>query len=648
MRPCAPASVLASVLATFVLMLSLTGCGISGESPTAPVQGTAFSGSVHGGQQPVVGARIYLLAPSTAGYGAASTSLLTSGYAGSDAIGNYVLSDSGGNFSVTGDYLCTPGTQAYLYATGGNPGAGTNTAVGLMTMLGNCPTAATYAPSEPVVTINEASTIAAAYAMAGFATDATHVGSSGSPAALTGLKNAFAASSNLVNLRFGYALSATPNGNGTPPQAEINTLANILAACINSTGTQTACATLLSNALSGGATGTKPAETATAAINIAHHPGLNIAALYNLQPGTGAVFLPALTAAPNDFSLGIVWNISSNQIAFDSTGNLWTLSTGVLEYSNSGTLLSPANGYTGGGVVSGSTVGVQDLIIDPGNNVWVTSGALAPTQNYSSNNYLSEFSNSGVALSPAAGFTGGGLNQPYYLASDGLGNIWVGNTVGGTISKFSPAGVPVSGSPYGDGGQVAPNSLAFDNANNLWVSSNASSNNAYALAELSNTGALLRTPSTSSTNEYSNLSVDASNNIWGTIYTQSSNQVFKLTSTGAAATGFPLIGNSAIRQCLATQIDGDGNFWCASDADSIAEISPAGTAISPDAGYVVPNALGPEWIAIDSSGNVWTTGDYNFNNNIFAGLTVELVGAAAPVITPLSLAIQMGKLGARP
>ena len=193
------------VLASFVLLLALTGCGLTSENSTVPVQGAAFSGTIHGGQQPVVGARIYLLAPSIAGYGAASTSLLSSGFAGSDAVGNYVLSDAGGNFSVTGDYTCTPGTQAYLYASGGNPGAGPNPALGLMTMLGNCPTAGTYAPSEPLVAINEVSTVAAAYAMAGFATDATHVASSGSPAALTGLANAFAAAPNLVNLRVGSA-----------------------------------------------------------------------------------------------------------------------------------------------------------------------------------------------------------------------------------------------------------------------------------------------------------------------------------------------------------------------------------------------------------------------------------------------------------
>jgi hypothetical protein len=96
-------------------------------------------------------------------------------------------------------------------------------------------------------------------------------------------------------------------------------------------------------------------------------------------------------------------------------------------------------------------------------------------------------------------------------------------------------------------------------------------------------------------------------------------------------------------------VDGTGNVWCASDDDSIAEISNAGVAISPDAGYILPNFLGPQWLAIDNAGNVWATGGYsNASNGGITGLTVELIGAAAPVVTPTSLAIQLGKLGARP
>ncbi len=616
----------------------LTGCAFNSPGTPAASPGVAFSGTVHGGQQPIAGARIYLLAPSAAGYGSASTSLLTAGIAGTDSIGGYVLSDANGNFSVTGDYTCTPATQAYLYATGGNPGAGTNAAVGLMTVLGTCPIAGTFALADPLVTINEVSTVAAAYAMAGYATDATHVASSGSTAALQGLRNAFAAAANLTGLRYGNAYTTTPNGNGTVPQAEINTLANIIAACINSTGTQAACTTLLTAAPN--TAGTKPTETATAAINIAHRPAVNVATLYNLQPASGAPFMPTLTAAPNDFSLGIVWNISSSGAAFDSSNNLWTLANGILEYSNAGALLSPAAGYpTSGGVPAFGPV------LDPTNNIWFTTFSSSPGIINSS---ITKISNGGNLLSPVGGYIGGGLNQPQALAIDGNGYVWAGNLAQATVSRFTSTGSPVSGSPYPDSiGSVV--SLAVDNLNDLWVASANTNNSLYSLSLFNSSGVYVRSSPSSGSAEQSNLSIDASNNIWGTRYSNgSTNLIFKYSYYAVAPTGFPITGNTAVQQCLQTQIDGDGNLWCASDDDSIAEISPTGGAISPTNGYVVPNAFGPEYIAIDGAGNVWTTGNYYSDGTNFYGLTVELIGAAAPVVTPLSLAIQQGKLGSRP
>src|ERR1019366_9144135 len=104
----------------------------------------------------------------------------------------------------------------------------------------------------------EVSTVAAAYAFAGFATDAVHVSSSGTPLAKVGIQNAFANAANLATLSTGQALATPPgNPNGAAPQANVNTLANILASCVNTDGTisgptsPTACYTLLNNAKNG-------------------------------------------------------------------------------------------------------------------------------------------------------------------------------------------------------------------------------------------------------------------------------------------------------------------------------------------------------------------------------------------------------------
>jgi hypothetical protein len=255
------------------LPLVLTGCALQQTAPLAPEAGVKLTGSVHGGQQPISGAHIYLLAANTTGYGGpgippsganASISLLNATTTGlADSIGAYVTSASDGSFTITGDYACTPNTQVYLYALGGNPGAGVNSAAGLLAALGNCPSSGSFLASLPFIQVTEVTTIAAAYAMAGFATDAAHVSSSGTPLAQTGIANAFANATNLADITTGAALTVTPAGNADAPQSTVNTLANILASCINSAGpASTSCSTLLSTTLANGSSGTQPTDTA--------------------------------------------------------------------------------------------------------------------------------------------------------------------------------------------------------------------------------------------------------------------------------------------------------------------------------------------------------------------------------------------------
>ena len=163
-----------------------------------------------------------------------------------------------------------------------------------MAMLGSCPQAAFDGTST--LNMNEISTVATAYALAGFATDPTHFSYSGSALAQTGLSNAISNIENLYSAASGQTMETTPNGNGVVPYKAINTLGNILAACIQSNGpTSTPCSVLLSNtaALSGSA----PTDTAAAALNIAHNPGANVAALFSLA-SRGNSFGPVALVGP--------------------------------------------------------------------------------------------------------------------------------------------------------------------------------------------------------------------------------------------------------------------------------------------------------------------------------------------------------------
>ncbi|HWG18290.1 MAG TPA: hypothetical protein VN678_10530, partial [Acidobacteriaceae bacterium] len=342
----------ASIVAALCLPLVLTGCTLTNTGTPSPVQGATISGSVHGGQQPIAGSHVFLFAANETGYGLAATSLLgnnsvTTGLTKDTSVGNptsgdwYATTDANGNFSITGVYSCTAGQQVYMYALGGNPGGGgINPGAGLMAVLGDCP-GSNFAGTISFININEVTTVAAAYAMSGFATDATHV--SASSTAHTGLKNAFANAANLASIAAGTAATTTAGGNGTPPTSEINTLANALAACINSNGAvtgptnPTACYTLFTSALSGGTTGTQPTDTATAAINIAHNPGVNVAAIYGL-PTAQAPFAPVLASVPNDWTVGIQFAEGGDSrsggtadpfaIAVDASGNVWSANNG--------------------------------------------------------------------------------------------------------------------------------------------------------------------------------------------------------------------------------------------------------------------------------------------------------------------------------
>ncbi len=106
-------------------VLGLAGCsggafnGLNVTQAGGGAAGAKLSGAVHGGQQPIVGAHVYLFAASATGYGGAgiaassanaSVSLLTSGLgmtldtSGGATNGDYfVATDSNGSFSITGD-----------------------------------------------------------------------------------------------------------------------------------------------------------------------------------------------------------------------------------------------------------------------------------------------------------------------------------------------------------------------------------------------------------------------------------------------------------------------------------------------------------------------------------------------------------------
>jgi streptogramin lyase len=596
----------------------------------------------------------------TSGYGPptpASTSLLLS--TGPDTILNpttgnyYVTTNATGGFTIgVGDYACGTGSpqQVYLYAIGGNPQVGgDNAAAGLMAVLGQC-TANTFSGLPASIQMDEVTTVAAAYALAGYAGDATHMSGSNSALAAQGMKNAALSAANLADLGTGFALTATPNGNGSVPQSEINTLANILASCINSSGPgSSACTTLFSDAMNGS---TAPIDTATAAINIAHNPGVNVAALWSLSSAT-APFQPSLSSAPNDWTIGVTYTgggmTDSGGLAVDGSGDIWVANFGnyhgvsISELNPVGTPLS-GSGFTGGGLDS-----PDGIAIDASGNVWLANF---------SNNSLSKFSSLGVALS-GSGYTGGGLNDPSALAIDTSGNVWVTNFNGPSLSKFSSLGVALSGSGYTGGGLSGPYGVAVSTSGDVWIA-----NLGTVLSRFDSSGSpVAGSPySGGDIDDPLAVAIDASGNIWLADYTPwisefSSSGIARSPSNGYTGGGVDHPGSIAI--------DGVGNVWLSNAnsytsgggivrtpgsrpaldgttySDSVTEFDSSGNPVSPSTAYLSAgfNDLGD--IVVDGSGNVWVS-DINTNS------LTELVGAAAPVVTPLVTAVANHQLGTRP
>ena len=645
----------------FVCLMSLlfvTGCGVVGGPVASRDQGSPLQGKLQGGQQPISEAHVYLLAANTLGYGTASVSLLDATITGhSDSVGAYVLTDKNGFFSITSDYACTPDSQVYVYASGGNPGSGTNVAAGLLAVLGNCPAAQNFG-SATFIAVNEVSTVAAAYAMSGYAVDATHVASSGTVLARTGIANAFASAANLVALSTGIALSTTPAGNGTVSQTLLNTLGNILSACVNSSGAvigpqlPTACYQLFSNATADStATGKMPTDTASAIINIAHHPGSNVAPLFSLATAN-APFAPTLSQLPNDLGVSIIYRSQRNvanvvalnptDIGLNSLGNVWLAnyaSSSVVELSTLGAILSPPAGFVGGGVYRPSGIAIDTL-----GNVWVSNSGQG--LGASSFGTVSKFTNTGIPLSPASGFEGGGLiGAGLRIAIDGQANAWIVN--GGApnrITKLASDGTPLSPSTaFTGGGLNSPHCIAIDPGGNAWMGNNS------RLSEFSSSGS-----SVSSSSGYQGgglnggygIAIDNASNVW--IANANNNSVSEFSSNGAAispSTGFTG-GGLSVPSSVA--IDGAGSVWLASTGSVTAgalvngglnEFSSNGVALSPAKGYT---ASTPQAVAIDGSGNVWLAG-----TNDFAAVT-EFVGLAVPVVTPIAAGALNNTLGTRP
>ena len=645
-----------SVSAAAALALIVAGCGSTGVFPDSPSAGAAFAinGKVHGGQQPVTGSHVHLMQAASSAYGAASTSLIGTAGTGvyaTDSIGNYVPTDANGNFNITGSYACNAGSQVYLLATQGNPGlaAGTNnTAIGLMAGLGVCPASQNFITTVPIIFVDEVSTVATAFSLAGFFTDATHLATNGSVGATTGINNAAANIAAISSITGGNALATTPNGKGTVPLAEINALANILATCINSNGS--ACATLFANAKNGTI---QPTETATAAINIAHNPGANATAVYNTQ-SAASPFQPTLAAAPNDFTLRIDYapataqftgTASNNQgsIAIDAAGNVWgpaASQAAALELSPLGATLNTIK-FTPG---SNSQYRPLNISVSPAGTIWAADYSLA----YALPN--------ATVFTPVTDTGASWAGAEQAISFDTANNAWTANVYPATIGTISAAGNLVAASTAGyapsgfapSAGKQYPSNvfaIAVDSTNNVWgICSVCNAASTGVVAEVTSGGVAITGTGGDTPNTFqypSGIAIDASNNAWISDFNTGLLTKYNSANVNQNTAGYP--STPLPNTIYGIALDGSSNVWLGggngSTSGVLFSLNNAGTLTSPAAGYQSQTGVTyykSTSIAVDGSGNIWIL-DGN------GGLHVTL-GAATPVVTPIT----PSALGKRP
>lgn len=414
---------------------------------------TVQKGRVNSAGKPIVGATVKLYQAGTS-------------FQDSAIILGSAVTSPGGAFEI--QYTTPNNNDAVLYliAEGGSVHKRPplyNTSIRLATVLDRNVIPGTVA-------ITERTTVATVYTMAQFLKNGAIAGPS------PGVPNAADILSNLVNLKsggIGRVLATKPNGSETETLATFNSLANMLAVCVND---QAQCTSLfvLATPPSGGATPVPPENTLLAALNIALYPYQNTNGLFDYSTKNKA-YKQTLTSAPNAWTLALRYNGNGKEmdgpgfIAFDSQGSAWIANNynwkkgtkdpqgkvcgaqDMLRLTPAGKDIigPPPSPYTGGGA-NGAGFGI---LIDKYDTVWQGNFGFAGQNCTDKNEVLalshsvSQYDSDGNALSPdnqpgtPGGYSGNGtIFGPQGMSSDPEnGNIWIANCrnnndVGNTVT----------------------------------------------------------------------------------------------------------------------------------------------------------------------------------------------------------------------
>ncbi len=623
-------------------------------------------GRVHGGNQPVSGATITVYYAGQSGYGSSGTV---------DATTTTTANDGYGSFTFTPNCPSSPHDPlVYLVATGGNTlnngSSSNNSAAQFLAAVGPC----SLINSSTFVDMSEVTTVATMAALQQYFNPATErFGVDGILLSYTAMRNAMAAIPNLVSTTTGLAVTtltktATVGTSSvsvtvTPETAKINTIANIVSACINNNanGDATACTTLKNDAIppnpatTSQSNGSFPAapDLLTSLYYMLTNPtngsSANLNAIYALAPGTGAPYQPTLTSAPTDWTIGVTYSSTSNcpngdaffnlphDLKVDASGGVWIAN---LDGSNLTQIAFDGTPTTCAPV--GSQLYANT--IDDQGNVWVGSLNTSSIYRYTPG--------TGAVLTftttaPVYAITADGNHNVYFLSvasgSNSL-NVILGGATATVASTPSQIATALGGSPKqimvgSDGGSYIYGTHTANGTGTVWVSTGQAS--VYAVSPSTNT----------SDPTYLNGYVTAPYNVSGDSYgiaivpgnagnifssAQNTTTIDLLGPSGGSyteATSFPASGGGL---STPTNISADGasNVWVAnSTASRVSEFSNGAVSLTGTTGFVKGGLLGGQSIIVDQGGNVWVSSNTSPNS------IVEILGAGVPLYQPASIGI---------
>ena len=463
------------------------------------------------------------------------------------------------------------------------------------------------------------------------------------------------------------------------PTAVVDTLADILASCTNSyIGTSANCTTLF-NATT--VNSVKPIDTFQAALNIALHPGTNVPTLLTLVSATSP-FQPTIptTSTTNDLTLAIGFNgggiaaRGTNSVAIDATGNAW-----VTDYYTdaAGTVsglieITPTGSYPGGPTGFGnSTLGpMNQVAIDQSGYIWVAVNSGAPS--------LTALTPSGNVYTTITGVT-----SPNGLAIDSAGDVWYSQG-GNSYNQFAeyknagngsyPAGTVITAAyHFGVDVCITPQ--------DVWGISLGATNEPSAFVQYNLTSGVSTNAYTDGGNDgLSGCAVDNAGNLYLADF-GSFNGVETVPASLNGGTSYAITSSVYAQEVVldglnnifvATYVPPSAYYFATQNPASVVEFSQSGATLSPAAGYfpstgstsgsgttlvgLTSQTIAPGGMAIDGSGNLWLGGNDgqsipstgNVNTGNLPVYVTEIVGIAAPVVTPKSVALTNQQIATRP